>query len=180
MLNRLREVFRLRAVDVLLLLLTAVLPAAALDERRVHDAEHAVRLAVGGLDLQRLLARGDRFVQTALPHVQPRQLGHDVRCARIELCRSFERRDRAVDVVRRLEVAADQELGIRFAAPIGLRALSLSRSRKERNHRREYGELHDQIVPQKREGVIYSAAWPSNRISSKFWRVPTVKRRSSS
>ena len=127
MLNGFGEVFRLRAA---VLLCASVLPASALDERRVHDAEHAVRLAVGRRDLQRLFARRDRFVEAALPHVQAGQLGNNIRRARVELSRAFEGRDRPVDVVRRLEVTAHQELGVGLAAPIRGSGLSSSLSRR--------------------------------------------------
>jgi hypothetical protein len=167
------EVFSTRPISA------SVPAASAVDEGRIDDAEHAVRLAIGGRDFQRLFARGDRFVEAALAHVQTGQLGHDIGRARVELSRAFERRDRPVDVVRRLEVTAHEELGVGLATPIRRRALRSGVSRRREGETTAastenfIGELFH-----KRDKVSYIAAWPSILNSSKFWRVPTVKRRS--
>ena len=79
-----------------------------------------MRFAIARLDLQRLLAGGDRFVEPALPHVEAGQLGDDVGGLRIELGGALERGDRAGDVVGGFEMPAEQELRVRVAGSIAM------------------------------------------------------------
>ncbi len=113
MLHGLREVRR-RSLGVLLR--PASIPPAALDERRVDDAEDAVRFAIRRFDFQRLLAGRHGFFEPALPHVEPGEFRGNVAALRIELRGALERRDRASDVVRRFKMTAEHELRVRVAA----------------------------------------------------------------
>ena len=111
MLNRLAQVLghRRRGLRV------ARVAPPAFDERRVHDAEDAMRFAIGRLGLDRLLSRGDGFLEPALPHVESRELGDDVAALRIELGRAFEGGNRAGNVVGAFEMASEHELRVRVA-----------------------------------------------------------------
>ena len=95
----------------------AVAAPAVFNERGVHDTEDAVRFTVARIDLERLVGGGDRLIEAALPHVETGQLGRDVGRLRIELCGALECDDGAVDVVGGFQMPAQQELGVRFAAP---------------------------------------------------------------
>ena len=109
MLNGFRQIFLRRR------LAAAVAPPPVLDERGVDDAEDAVGFAVRRFDLERLISRGNRLIEAALPHVEAGQFGGDVGCLRIELSRALEGGDGAVDVVGSLQMPAQQELRVRLA-----------------------------------------------------------------
>ncbi len=77
-----------------------------------------MRFAVRRLDLERLVGRGDRLIEAALPHVEAGQLSGDVGRLRIELRGALECADGAVDVVGGFQMPAEQELGVRLAGPL--------------------------------------------------------------
>jgi hypothetical protein len=122
-----------------------------------------VGFAIGRLNLERLIGRRDRFFQAVLAHEQSGQLSRDVGRRRIELRRALECGDRAVDVVRGLEMPPQQILPVRLGGLVGagrcLRSCGLRhadtghRQRQHRDNRRKR-HPHRGIVPQKREGVI--------------------------
>jgi len=91
-------------------LAASVPPTAVFDQRGVDDAEDAMRFAIGRFDLDCLIGGRDGFLQAVLAHEEPGQLGRDVGRLRVELCRTLERADRAVDVVSGFEMPAQQEL----------------------------------------------------------------------
>ena len=97
----------------------AVAAPSVFDQRRVDDAEHTVGFAIGRLNLERLIGRRDRFFEAVLAHEQSGQLSRDVRRRRIELRRALECGDRAVDVVRGLEMPPQQILPVRLGGLVG-------------------------------------------------------------
>ena len=88
--------------------------AARLDHRGVHDAEHAIRFAIGRRDLQRRLRRGHRLRHAVLAQIQGGELRRHVRRQRIQLHRPLVGGDRAVHVVGLLEPMREQELLVRL------------------------------------------------------------------
>jgi len=120
-----------------------------------------MRVAILGIDLQRLLGRGNRVGGPVLAHVQVGELGDDRGGLRIERHRALVGRHRAVSVVVFLETMGEKELVVRLGDRIdlggrgGLRSLpallSVGRhcATEERGGHHERNEqLHRQIVPQ--------------------------------
>ena len=183
-LNRLREVFAVRAG-----VLRGV--AAAVRFRRASRRRCRARGAPRGWP-----ARPSAPVR---PRRSPRRVGsaactgrparpRNVRRARIELDRAFERRDRAVDVVRRLR--GDGRRGTRRRPrrlrrdprrASALRAVTPAPRRHgtKRPPRARQSFIRWNCSTKERRCHIF-AACPSTRNCSKFWRVPTAKRRSRS
>ena len=136
--------------------------SSAVAARAVDRAEDAMRLAILGVDLQRLLGRGDRVGRPVLPHVEVGELGDDRRGRRIERHRALVGRHRAVSVVVFLETMGQQELLVRLRRPdrpwraggawrpVGsvARRPPLRHRRGARRHHERNEQLHGQIVPQ--------------------------------
>ena len=85
-----------------------------LRQRRVDAAEHAMRVDIGRVDLQRGFRSAGGVLDAPLPRVEAGQLGRNRRRRRVERGGALIRRDRLVDLAVALEVPAEQELVIRL------------------------------------------------------------------
>ena len=101
-----------------------------------------MRLAVRRIDRECPLRRIERLLGAVLAHVQPGELGRNVRGLRIERHRALERRYRAVDVVAGFEMMGEKKLLVRLRRTVSRRLLGSSRRQRRRDDRRRHETFH--------------------------------------